>query len=139
MASPQLSHSATLSTSRHSVRTLTRASATLKRIENRTQDTLLTSFRVLRPWRATCVEHVSLNHLPQSSSSPHLTNPRLVLPNFHLKAFDISFPTVETTRISPRASRIRVTRFQPSVQSFCASFKDFLTSHLHSNESNRCS
>ena len=136
-SSPQLSHSATLSTSRRSVRTLTRASATLKRIGNRTRDTLLTSFRAPRPRRATRVKHVSLDHLPQSSSSHHLTDPRPVLPDFHPEAFDISFPAVETPRTSPRASHVRVARSQPSVQSFYASLEDFLTSHLHSDESNR--
>ena len=137
LSSPQLSHSATLSTSRRSVRTLNRASATLKRIGNRTRETLLTSFRAPRPRRGTRVQHVSLEHLPRSSSSHHLTDPRPVLPDFHPEAFDISFPAVETPRISPRASRVRVARSQPSVQSFYASLEDFLTSHLHSDESNR--
>lgn len=136
-SSPQLSNSATLSTSRRSVRTLTRASATLKRIGNRTRDTLLTSLRAPRPRRATRVKHVSLDHLPHSSSSHNLTDPRPVLPDFHPEAFDISFPAVETPRTSPRASRVRVARSQPSVQSFYASLEDFLTSHLHSDESNR--
>ena len=136
-SSPQLSHSATLSTSRRSVRTLTRASATLKRIGTRTRETLLTSFRAPRPRRATRVQHVSLDHLPHSSSHHHLTDPRPVLPDFHPEAFDISFPAVETPRTSPRASRVRVARSQPSVQSFYASLEDFLTSHLHSDESNR--
>ena len=137
LSSPQLSHSATLSTSRRSVRTLTRASATLKRIGNRTRETLLTSFRAPRPRRATRVKHVSLDHLPHHSSSPHLSNSRPVLPDFHPEAFDISFPVVETPRTSPHASRVRVARSQPSVQSFYASLEDFLTSHLHSDESNR--
>jgi hypothetical protein len=135
-SSPQLSHSATL-TSRRSVRTLTKASATLKRLGNRTRDTLLTSFRAPRPRRATRVKHVSLEHLPHSSSSHHLTDPRPVLPDFHPEAFDISFPAVETPRTSPSASRVRVARSQPSVQSFYASLEEFLTSHLHSDESNR--
>ena len=133
-SSPQLSHSATISTSRRSVRTLTKASATLKRIGNRTRDTLLTSFRAPRPRRATRVKHVSLDHLPHSSHHD-LEDPRPVLPDFHPEAFDISFPAVETPRISPRASRIA--RSHPSVQSFYASLEEFLTSHLHSDESNR--
>lgn len=136
-SSPQLSHSATLSTSRRSVRTLTKASATLKRFGNRTRDTLLTSFRAPRPRRATRVKHVSLEHLPHSSSSHRLTDPRPLLPDFHPEAFDISFPAVETPRTSPRASRLRVARSQPSVQSFYASLEEFLTSHLHSDDSNR--
>jgi len=135
-SSPQLSHSATLSTSRRSVRTLTKAGATLKRLGNRTRDTLLTSLRAPRPRRATRVKHVSLDHLPHSSSH-HLTDPRPVLPDFHPEAFDISFPAVETPRTSPRASRVRVVRSQPSVQSFYASLEEFLTSHLHSDEPNR--
>ncbi|KAF8506601.1 hypothetical protein F5888DRAFT_1902277, partial [Russula emetica] len=134
-SSPQLSHSATLSTSRRSVRTLTKASATLKRLGNRTRETLLTSFRAPRPRRATRVKHVSLEHLPHSSH--HLTDPRPVLPDFHPEAFDISFPAVETPRTSPRPSRVRVARSQPSVQSFYASLEEFLTSHLHSDELNR--
>ena len=135
-SSPQLSHSATLSTSRRSVRTLTKASATLKRFGNRTRETLLTSLRAPRPRRATRVKHVSLDHLPHSSSH-HLTDSRPVLPDFHPEAFDISFPAVETPRTSPRASRVRVARPQPSVQSFYASLEEILTSHLHSDEPNR--
>jgi hypothetical protein len=126
---PSLS-SSPLSTSRRSVRTLTKASATLKRLGNRTRETL-TSLRAPRPRRATRVKHVSLDHLPHPSSS----HPRPVLPDFHPEAFDISFPAVETPRISPRASR--VARSHPSVQSFYASLEGFLTSHLHSDESNR--
>ena len=135
-SSPQLSNSATLSTSRRSVRTLNKASATLKRIGTRTRETLLTSFRAPRPRRPTRVKHVSLDHLPHPSSHDP-TDPRPVLPDFHPEAFDISFPAVETPRTSPRASRVRVARSQPSVQSFYASLEEFLTSHLHSDEPNR--
>ena len=135
--SPQLSHSATLSTSHRSVRTLNKASATLKRLGNRTRDTLLTSIRApiselsVRRQRRTRVKHVSLDQLPLSSH--HL--PRPVLPDFEPEAFDIAFPAVETPRISPRVSR--ALRSNPSVQSFYASLEDFLTSHLHSEQSNR--
>ena len=142
LSSPQLSHTATLSTSRRSVRTLTKASATLKRFGNLTRDTLLTSLRtpiselsVRRPRRATRVKHVSLDQLPHSSSFHHLPDSRPVLPDFQPEAFDITFPAVETPHISPRASR--VPRSQPSVQSFYASLEEFLTSHLHSDQSNR--
>jgi hypothetical protein len=114
----------------------------LKRLGNRTRDTLLTSLRtpiselsVRRPRRATRVKHVSLDQLPHSSSSHHLSDHRPVLPDFQPEAFDISFPAVETPHISPRASR--VPRTHPSVQSFYASLEDFLTSHLDSEQSNR--
>ena len=133
--SPQLSHTATLSTSQRS--TLTKASATLKRLGNRTRDTLLTSIRApiselsVRRQRRARVKHVSLDQLPHSSH--HL--PRPVLPDFEPEAFDIAFPAVETPRISPRASR--ALRSNPSVQSFYASLEEFLTSHLHSEQSNR--
>ena len=142
LSSPQLSHTATLSTSRRSVRTLTKASATLKRFGNLTRDTLLTSLRTpiselsaRRPRRATRVKHVSLDQLPHSSSFHHLPDSRPVLPDFQPEAFDITFPAVDTPHISPRASR--VPRSQPSVQSFYASLEEFLTSHLHSDQSNR--
>ena len=124
----------TLSTSRRSIR---KASATLKRLGNRTKETLLTSIRtpinelsVRRP-RRTRVKHVSLDQLPHSTH--HL--PRPVLPDFQREAFDIAFPAVETPRISPRASR--APHSNPSVQSFYASLEEFLTSHLHSEPSNR--
>ena len=135
--SPQLSHTATLSTSHRSVRTLNKASATLKRLGNRTRDTLLTSIRApiselsVRRQRRTRVKHVSLDQLPLSSH--HL--PRPVLPDFEPEAFDIAFPAVETPRITPRVSR--ALRSSPSVQSFYASLEEFLTSHLHSEQSNR--
>jgi hypothetical protein len=142
LSSPQLSNTATLSTSRRSVRTLTKASATLKRFGHLTRDTLLTSLRtpiselsVRRPRRATRVKHVSLDQLPHSSSFHHLPDSRPVLPDFQPEAFDITFPAVDTPHISPRASR--VPRSQPSVQSFYASLEEFLTSHLHSDQSNR--
>jgi hypothetical protein len=132
-SSPQLSHSATLSTSRRSVRTLTKASATLKRIGTRTRETLLTSFRAPRPRRATRVKHVSLEHLPHSSSSHHLTDPRPVLPDFHPEAFDISFPAVETPRTSPGASRVRVARSQPDESNRRSRFKSAPTLLLTSD------
>jgi hypothetical protein len=76
-----------------------------------------------------------LSQLAQSSSS-HLSDRRPVLPDFQPEAFDISFPAVETPRLSPRSSRIP--RAYPSVQSFYASLEGFLTSHrIHSDESNR--
>jgi hypothetical protein len=115
----------------------------LKRLGNRTRDTLLTSLRTpiselsgRRPRRATRVKHVSLDQLPHSSSSQHISDHRPVLPDFHPEAFDISFPAVETPHISPRASRVARST-HPSVQSFYASLEDFLTSHLHSEQSNR--
>ena len=142
-SSPQLSHNTrTPSSSRRSIRTLTRASATLKRFGNLTRDTFLTSFRtpisefaVRRPRRAPRVKHVSLEHLAHSSSSHLVSESRPVLPDFQPEAFDITFPTVDTPRSSPRGSRAQ--RTHPSVQSFYASLEDFLTSHLHSDESNR--
>ena len=142
-ASPQLTHTETPSSTRRSIRTLTRAGATLKRFGHLTRDTLLTSIRtpiselgVRRPRRrATRVKHVSLDQLPQSSSSHHVSDHRPELPNFQPSAFDLSFPAVEAPRVSPRASR--APRPQPSVQSFYASLEEFLTSHHRSDEPNR--
>ncbi len=141
-SSPQLSHTQTPSSSHRSVRTLTKASATLKRFGHLTRDTLLTSIgapilelAVRRPRRGTRVKHVSLEQLPQSSSSHHVSDHRPVLPTFQPDAFDISFPAIETPHASPRISR--VPRSQPSVQSFYASLEEFLTSHLHSDDANR--
>jgi hypothetical protein len=127
----------TTSTTRRSIKTLTKASATLKRFGNLTRETLRTSFRkpipelsVHRPRRATRITHASLDQLHQSSSQQ--APDRGLLPDFQPEAFDISFPAVETP---PRGSR--VSRAHPSVQSFYASLEEFLTSHLHSDESNR--
>ena len=140
-SSPQLSHTGSPSTTRRSIRTLTKASATLKRFGHLTRETFRTSFRtpisefsVRRPRRATRAKHVSLEQLPQSSSH-QVSDRRPVLPDFQPEAFDICFPAVETPRISPRASR--APRSYPSVQSFYASLEGFLTSHVHSDELNR--
>lgn len=144
--SPQLSHAhtATPSSTRRSIRTLTKAGSTLKRFGHLTRDTFLTSLRtpisefaVRRPRRGTRVKHVSLEQLPQSSSSHHVPDPRPVLPNFQPSSFDLSFPVVATPQASPSPRISRVPRTHPSVQSFYASLEDFLTSHLHSDESNR--
>jgi len=141
-ASPQLTHTETPSSTRRSIRTLTRAGATLKRFGHLTRDTLLTSIRtpiselgVHRPRRAPRVKHVSLDQFPQSSSSHHVSDHRPELPDFQPSAFDLSFPAVEASRVSPRVSR--VSRPHPSVQSFYASLEEFLTSHHHSDEPNR--
>jgi hypothetical protein len=115
----------------------------LKRFGNLTRETILTSIRtpiselsVRRPRRRPRVKHVSLEQLAQSSSSHQVSDRRPVLPDFQPEAFDISFPAVETPRLSPRSSRIP--RAYPSVQSFYASLEGFLTSHrIHSDESNR--
>ncbi|KAH9960771.1 hypothetical protein BGW80DRAFT_1464091 [Lactifluus volemus] len=137
--SPQ-TQTETPSTARRSIKTLTRASATLKRFGNLTRETLRTSFRnpiselsVHRPGRTTRVAHASLDQLHQSSHQVLDSGP--VLPDFQPEAFDISFPVVQTPHVTPRGSR--VSRAQPSVQSFYASLEEFLTSHLHSDESNR--
>jgi len=142
-SSPQLTHTETPSSTRRSIRTLTRASATLKRFGHLTRDTFLTSIRtpiselgVRRPRRATRVKHVSLDQLPQSSSSHHVLDHRPELPNFQPSAFDLSFPAVETPHVSPPSRTSRVPRAQPSVQSFYASLEEFLTSHHHSDEPN---
>ena len=140
-SSSQLTHTETPSSTRRSIRTLNRASATLKRFGHLTRDTFLTSIRtpiselgVRRPRRATRVKHVSLDQLPQSSSSHHVSDHRPELPDFRPSAFDLSFPAVESPHVSPRISR--VPRAHPSVQSFYASLEEFLTSH-HSDEPNR--
>ena len=138
--SPQ-TQTETPSTTRRSIKTLTKASATLKRFGTITRETLRTSFRkpipelsVRRPRRATRVAHASLEQLPQSSSQ-QVPDRSPLLPDFQPEAFDISFPAVQTPHVSPRGSR--VSRAHPSVQSFYASLEEFLTSHLHSDESNR--
>ena len=143
-SSPQLTHIETPSSTRRSIRTLTRASATLKRFGHLTRDTFLTSIRtpiselgVRRPRRATRVKHVSLDQLPQSSSSHHVSDHKPELPNFQPSAFDLSFPAVETPHVSPPSRTSRVPRAHPSVQSFYASLEEFLTSHHHSDEPNR--
>ena len=143
-SSPQLTHTETPSSTRRSIRTLNRASATLKRFGHLTRDTFLTSIRtpiselgVRRPRRAPRVKHVSLDQLPQSSSSHHVSDHRPELPNFQPSAFDLSFPAVETPHVSPPSRTSRVPRAQPSVQSFYASLEEFLTSHHHSDEPNR--
>ncbi|KAI9509514.1 hypothetical protein F5148DRAFT_1282859 [Russula earlei] len=111
--SPPLSLTGSPSTTRLSIRTLTRASATLKRFGNLTRETFRTSFR-------TPISELTV---------------RRYCPIFSQKAFDITFPAVDTPRSSPRVSRVQ--RNYPSVQSFYASLEEFLTSHLHSDESNR--
>jgi hypothetical protein len=140
-ASPQLTHTETPSSTRRSIRTLTRAGATLKRFGHLTRDTL-TSIRtpiselgVRRPRRAKRVKHVSLDQFPQPSSSHHVSDHRPELPDFQPSAFDLSFPAVEAPRVSPRVSR--APRPHPSVQSFYASLEEILTSHHHSDEPNR--
>ena len=141
--SPQPSQTAeTPSTTQthRSIRTLTKASATLKRFGNLTRETLRTSFRtpvselsLRRARRGTArVAHVSLDQL-QHSSLPNAERSPL-LPDFHPEAFDVSFPAVETPHATPRTSRL--SRAYPSVHSFYASLEEFLTSHLHSDDSN---
>lgn len=130
--SPQQSRTETPSTTNRSIRTLTKASATLKRIGNLTRETLRTSLRTpvselsaRRNRRATTrVAHVSLDHLPQSSSRQNAERSPL-LPDFQPEAFDISFPAVETPHVTPRKSRSP--RAHPSVHSFFASLEEFLT------------
>ena len=140
--SPQHSRTAeTPSTTHRSIKTLTKASATLKRFGNLTKETIRTSFRtpaselsVRRSRRATPrVAHVSLDQL-QHSSLPNAERSPL-LPDFQPEAFDISFPAVETPHATPRTSRLL--RTNPSVHSFYASLEEFLTSHLHSDDNNR--
>jgi hypothetical protein len=138
--SPQQSRTETPSTTHRSIRTLTKASATLKRFGNLTRETLRTSFRTpvsepsaRRTRRATArVAHVSLDHLPQSSLQNAERSP--LLPDFQPEAFDISFPAVETPHATPRISRLP--HAYPSVHSFYASLEEFLTSHLHSDDNN---
>ena len=137
--SPHPSRTAeTPSTTHRSIRTLTKASATLKRFGNRTRETLRTSFRtpvselsVRRARRET--PRVSLDE-PQRPSIPNAERSPL-LPDFQPEAFDVSFPAVETPHASPRR-RSRSSRAYTSVHSFYASLEELLTSHLHSDENN---
>jgi hypothetical protein len=141
--SPQPSRTAETPSTTHthrSIRTLTKASETLKRFGNLTRETLRTSFRtpvselsVRKARRGTArVAHVSLDQL-QHSSLPNVDRSPL-LPDFHPEAFDVSFPAVETPHGTPRTSRL--SRAHPSVHSFYASLEEFLTSHLRSDDSN---
>ena len=138
--SPQQPRTETPSTTHRSIRTFTKASATLKRIGNLTRETLRTSLRtpvselsVRRTRRATTrVAHVSLDQLHQPSLQNAERSP--LLPDFQPEAFDITFPAVETPHATPRISRYSCT--YPSVHSFYASLEEFLTSHLHSDDTN---
>ncbi|KAH9035058.1 hypothetical protein EDB84DRAFT_1676056, partial [Lactarius hengduanensis] len=140
--SPQQPRAETPSTTHRSIRTFTKASATLKRFGNLTRETLRTSFRtpgselsVRRTRRATTrVAHVSLDQLHQPSLSLPNAERGPLLPDFHPEAFDISFPAVGTPHATPRISRH--SRTYPSVHSFYASLEEFLTSHLHSDDTN---
>ncbi|KAH8992506.1 hypothetical protein EDB92DRAFT_1945289 [Lactarius akahatsu] len=140
--SPQQPRTETPSTTHRSIKTFTKASATLKRFGNLTRETLRTSFRtpgselsVRRTRRATTrVAHVSLDQLHQPSLSLPNAERSPLLPDFHPEAFDISFPAVETPHATPRISRL--SRTYPSVHSFYASLEEFLTSHLHSDDTN---
>ena len=137
--SPHPSRTAETPSSTHrSIRTLTKAGATLKRFGNLTRETLRTSFRtpvselsVRRARQAT--PRVSLDEL-QHSSIPNAERSPL-LPDFEPEAFDVSFPAVETPRASPRR-RSRSSRAYSSVYSFYASLDELLTSHLHSDDNN---
>lgn len=112
--SPQQPRAETPSTTHRSIRTFTKASATLKRFGNLTRETLRTSFRtpgselsVRRTRRATTrVAHVSLDQLHQPSLSLPNAERGPLLPDFHPEAFDISFPAVETPHATPRISRL---------------------------------
>ncbi|KAI0066464.1 hypothetical protein BV25DRAFT_1820416 [Artomyces pyxidatus] len=129
----------TPSTTSHSINTITKATASLRRFGSLTKETLRTSFRTpladisgTKARRKQRASHGSTEHDAQSFVPPPADLE--FLPEFVPEAFDISFPAFDTAATSPRTLRPPRAKPPRSVQSFYGSLEDFLTSHKHVDE-----